>query len=470
MDDVAYTGTPNGLMTWALNSNEVFTDPGPLVRGIFLDEGWSIAPTCTFAITPTTATVAAGGGGGTVTLTTQAGCAWTASSGNPATAAVTPTSGTGSATINYTVSPNGGVGPRAVALTIGGQTFSISQNGTGPLMSLDRTSLAFGAISSGTAFTAQTPAQIVRLTQASGAGVPLDGDVQRPVAAGCHRIDRAVLVGERRRSGSRECHRAVRGGPAADADRTDHVHLRRRGQHRGTGRRHAERQVAGRRRKSRRLLRQPGQRHDRRLGVAGGVGLGARRRRHVARHDCRDLVAGESVGFDPNCNGPRIYIGDAVFIDGARPDVQAANPGVPQNTRAGWGYLLLTNFLPNNGNGTFTLRAYGKDVDGHTIELSSAKTITCDNAHATRPFGAIDTPAQGQVVCGTIHQLRLGARRSRARTFPPTPRRSPSRSTTPPSVIPGLRLARARTSRRPFAGRLRTRPTPPAASGSTRRR
>jgi hypothetical protein len=43
VDDVAYTGTANGLMTWALNSNEVYTDPGPLLKGLLEDLGWSIA-------------------------------------------------------------------------------------------------------------------------------------------------------------------------------------------------------------------------------------------------------------------------------------------------------------------------------------------------------------------------------------------------------------------------------------------
>ena len=117
---------------------------------------------------------------------------------------------------------------------------------------------------------------------------------------------------------------------------------------------------------------------------------------------CRDLAAGESVGFDPNCNGPRIYIGDAVLIDGARPDVQAANPSMPLNTRGGWGYLLLTNFLPKGGNGTFTLHAYAIDLDGHTIEIGPPKAITVNNAQATRPFGAIDRPTQGEAICGVF--------------------------------------------------------------------
>ena len=114
---------------------------------------------------------------------------------------------------------------------------------------------------------------------------------------------------------------------------------------------------------------------------------------------CRDAAAGESAGFNPDCDGPRVYVGDAVFVDGARPDVQTASPALPLNTRGGWGYMMLTNFLPNGGNGTFTLHAYAKDFDGHSTELGT-KVITVDNLHATATFGAIDTPAQGEVICG----------------------------------------------------------------------
>ena len=49
--------------------------------------------------------------------------------------------------------------------------------------------------------------------------------------------------------------------------------------------------------------------------------------------------------------------------------MQAGSPGTPLNTRAGWGYLMLTNFLPAGGNGTFTLYAYADDRDGHTTLL-----------------------------------------------------------------------------------------------------
>ena len=95
-----------------------------------------------------------------------------------------------------------------------------------------------------------------------------------------------------------------------------------------------------------------------------------------------------------------IFIGDAVLVEGARPDAQRAYPGYPGSELAGWGYMMLTNMLPANsghtdlGNGTYTLRVRVTDNQNRTITLGE-KVITADNANAVKPFGAIDTPAQG---------------------------------------------------------------------------
>ncbi len=58
----------------------------------------------------------------------------------------------------------------------------------------------------------------------------------------------------------------------------------------------------------------------------------------------RDPVAGEPAGTP-------VYIGEAVLVEGARPDVAGAYPYLPLNRRAGWGYMLLTNFLPGGATG-----------------------------------------------------------------------------------------------------------------------
>jgi len=94
-----------------------------------------------------------------------------------------------------------------------------------------------------------------------------------------------------------------------------------------------------------------------------------------------------------------IYIGDAIFVEGARPDVEFQFPTYPKSYQAGWGYMMLTNMLPNQGNGTFVLTAIAADSSGHEVILDK-KTVTCDNEHAVKPFGAIDTPSQGRDASG----------------------------------------------------------------------
>jgi hypothetical protein len=106
----------------------------------------------------------------------------------------------------------------------------------------------------------------------------------------------------------------------------------------------------------------------------------------------RDPVTGESSKL--------VYIGDALFVEGARPDVESFYPDYPANYKAGWGYMMLTNFLPNNGNGTFKIYAKAADTSGNEVTLGT-KTIICDNANAVKPFGAIDTPTQGGTASGT---------------------------------------------------------------------
>jgi hypothetical protein len=97
-------------------------------------------------------------------------------------------------------------------------------------------------------------------------------------------------------------------------------------------------------------------------------------------------------GETPSANG-LAYIGDAAFVDGARSDIATTYPTEPINTRAGWGYMMLTNFLPN-GNGTFNIHAIAHNSYGQSTDLG-VKTIVVDNVHASKPFGTIDTPAQG---------------------------------------------------------------------------
>jgi hypothetical protein len=117
----------------------------------------------------------------------------------------------------------------------------------------------------------------------------------------------------------------------------------------------------------------------------------------------RDRAPGETTPVYPG-PGPgtgKIFIANALFIAGARPDVETAFASTPQANRAGWGYLLLSWGLFNQGNGPFTLYAFAFDQEEQFTTLGT-KAITVNNANANRPFGALDVPGLGDTKSGTF--------------------------------------------------------------------
>jgi Zn-dependent metalloprotease len=87
--------------------------------------------TCTFSISPTSASVAAGGATGSVTVTATSGCSWTAVSNSSFITITGGSSGTGNGTVTYSVASNTASTSRTGTLTIAGQTFTVTQAGTG---------------------------------------------------------------------------------------------------------------------------------------------------------------------------------------------------------------------------------------------------------------------------------------------------------------------------------------------------
>jgi Zn-dependent metalloprotease len=86
--------------------------------------------TCTFSISPTSASIAAAGGTGSVSVTAGAGCTWSAVSNAAFITITAGASGTGSGTVSYSVANNAGTASRSGTLTIAGQTFTVTQAGT----------------------------------------------------------------------------------------------------------------------------------------------------------------------------------------------------------------------------------------------------------------------------------------------------------------------------------------------------
>lgn len=84
----------------------------------------------TATISPNSATVDYAGGNGAITVTVDAGVSWTARA-NCDWLSVSPSSGTSSGSVTYTVAAySGGVTTRTGSITVAGRTFSVSQTGT----------------------------------------------------------------------------------------------------------------------------------------------------------------------------------------------------------------------------------------------------------------------------------------------------------------------------------------------------
>jgi hypothetical protein len=105
---------------------------GGLESGFSTNEVVYTAPACSYSISPTNASFSAFGGSGTITVTTQSDCSWLASSGVSWIAITSGSSGTGSGTVGYLISPNAGKSRSAVS-TIAGQLFTFNQSDTFPV-------------------------------------------------------------------------------------------------------------------------------------------------------------------------------------------------------------------------------------------------------------------------------------------------------------------------------------------------
>ncbi len=146
---------------------------------------------CSFSLSPPSQSLPASDGTGQISLTTQDSCSWTATSDVPWTLLTSNSSGTGSATLNYTVSASAQSTSRTGSLTIAGQIFTITQAGQTCTYSLSPTSKSSegaadsGSVSvtagSGCAWTATSNSPWITITSgSSGTG---NGTVNYSIAA-----------------------------------------------------------------------------------------------------------------------------------------------------------------------------------------------------------------------------------------------------------------------------------------------
>lgn len=89
-------------------------------------------PVCNYSIAPAGQSIGADGGSATVTVTTGAGCAWTASSNASWVSFTSGAAGNGSGTVVYSAATNAAQDPRTATLTIATQAHTLTQQGRTP--------------------------------------------------------------------------------------------------------------------------------------------------------------------------------------------------------------------------------------------------------------------------------------------------------------------------------------------------
>ncbi len=401
VNDIAYPkGDPNSLMTWQISNGEAIHNPGPIVLGIFQDEGWSTS--CSYALSATTVNVLPPAStGNTITVTAPAGCAWTATA--PGGSFVTITggnTGTGTGTVTFSVAASSTpTVPRTTTLTIAGTAVTVNQ---GAILAIDHTALHFGAtVNPGGVLAQATSNQTVAVTITGAGGIPWSAAVTSSspwlvvtggsgfgsgtftvgVQNSSTLVPGTTLTGTITVSGSG----TIAGQPAGTVNPIKTVTV--------TLALYAPGATAGA------------------VGsfdtpAAGGPALtGSVAVTGWALDDVE--VVRVQIQRDANLSDPpgavfngKVFVGDASFVEGARPDVEAAGPTIPLNYRAGWGYLMLTRGLIWDGKGSFNLYAYATDKEGNTTLIGS-KLVSVQNAGSLKPFGSIDSPAQGGSASGT---------------------------------------------------------------------
>jgi hypothetical protein len=376
-------GDVNSLMTRNLSPGESVHLLGPITLGMLLDMGWSVP--CNYTLSASSATVPLNGGTVVVGITTAAPCEWTASA--PAGSFVSfpnGNSGRGNGTVGISVAP--ATAARSTTLTIAGLPFVVNQ--IVPDIFTDRATLRFGAVNNAGTLSHMTSPQSVAVEIPGVAGATWTARVATSSPW-------LTLTGG-----------AGTGNGAFTISVQSHASLA--GQTSATGTVDVE--TAGAKIKSVAVVLNlfPTGASAAPLGALDTPAEGSTNSGSVAVTGWAldDIeIARVQILRDAHRNDPpaavlngRVFVGDGSFVEGARPDVEAAS-ATPNNYRGGWGYLMLTRGLIWDGQGPFKLYAIATDKEGNTTTLGS-KTITINNAASTRPFGSIDTPGQGATVSG----------------------------------------------------------------------
>ncbi len=130
------TGTGSGSVTISISANTGAARTGSLTiagQNVAISQSGG-GTACTYVLGSSAASVSGGGATGSVTVTADGACGWTAVSNSSFITVTSGASGTGNGTVGYTVASNSTGASRTGTITIAGQTFTITQSATVPLV------------------------------------------------------------------------------------------------------------------------------------------------------------------------------------------------------------------------------------------------------------------------------------------------------------------------------------------------
>jgi lipoprotein signal peptidase len=151
---ITLTGTTSDSGTGALTFTAAANTTTATRIGAITLAGQTVAVTqapipssCSYVISPTSRSVPVSGASGVLSVTATAGCTWTATSSAAWLSVTAGSSGSGNGAVSYIVDVNTAPTPRSATITVGGQTFTVNQNGTaGCIQSISPTSQSFGSL------------------------------------------------------------------------------------------------------------------------------------------------------------------------------------------------------------------------------------------------------------------------------------------------------------------------------------
>lgn len=410
LDDTTYpAGNANSLMTHAIGMAEVIHNPGPIGSGMMVDMGWALAPICAPVFTPSSQTnVPKAGASLNVNVTIPNGCDWTAAANDGFLHVTAGSIGSGNGVVSYSVDANPSTANRTGSIQIAGAAFSVTQ--VGNTIALAPQTLYFGGINNGGTLNPVTPPQQVTVSFIGSGGTNWTASSNQSWAqvsggAGSGSGQFTISISNPGNVLNGVTHTTatitVTASNVANSPKTMVVDL--------------TLPPAGSTSAPFGIVDLPAQNASNLQGAVGVTGWALDDIGVQQVQIYRNCLAFDAPANCTNIAGNNVvYIGDATFVAGARPDVEAAVPGFPLNNRAGWGLLILSNMLPHiptqqpyGGQGTLSFYAYAIDYEGHRTLLGrggadhTPTTVQLNNDAIAKPFGTLDTPVSGETVSGT---------------------------------------------------------------------